>query len=78
MYAAIADPYCYAGTTVLKNIPRLRGQAALERFETIATAKRAEEPLPTGALDVRHYRAIHRHLFHDVYRWAGKFRTVRI
>lgn len=25
-----------------------------------------------------HYRAIHRHLFQDVYRWAGKYRTVRI
>jgi cell filamentation protein len=24
------------------------------------------------------YQAIHRHLFQDVYHWAGKFRTVRI
>jgi cell filamentation protein len=29
-------------------------------------------------LSVTHYRAIHRHLFQDVYRWAGRFRTVRI
>jgi cell filamentation protein len=27
---------------------------------------------------VRHYRAVHRHLFQDVYRWAGKTRTIRI
>jgi len=78
MYAAGVDPYCYVGTTVLKNVPGLRDQDALDRFEAIATAKRAEEPLPAGRLDVRHYRAIHRHLFQDVFRWAGRFRTVRI
>lgn len=44
----------------------------------MATAQRAEEPLPVGRLAVRHYRAIHHHLFQDVYRWAGRFRTVRI
>jgi len=78
MYEAGVDPYCYVGTTVLKNVPGLRDQDALNRFEAIATAKRAEEPLPAGRLDVRHYRAIHRHLFQDVFRWAGRFRTVRI
>lgn len=34
MYDAVADPYCYPGTTVLRNIPSIRDQAALERFET--------------------------------------------
>lgn len=38
---------------------------------------RAEEPLPTGRFDPGHYKAIHRHLFQDVYRWAGRYRTVR-
>ncbi|WP_428151121.1 Fic/DOC family protein [Brevundimonas sp.] len=38
----------------------------------------SSEPLPDGALDARHYRAIHRHLFGPVYRWAGKDRTIRI
>jgi cell filamentation protein len=78
MYEGFADAYCYSGTHTLKNIPGLRDPAALLRFEAMATAKRAEEPLPSGRLDVRHYRAIHRHLFQDVYRWAGRFRTVRI
>lgn len=36
------------------------------------------QPLPAGGLDARHYRAIHRHLFGPVYRWAGRERTVRI
>lgn len=38
----------------------------------------SSQPLPDGALDARHYRAIHRHLFGPVYRWAGRDRTIRI
>jgi cell filamentation protein len=72
------DPYCYPGTTILKNIPGLREQSALDRFEAAASAQRAEEPLPAGRLSVHHFQAMHRHLFQDVYRWAGRFRTVRI
>lgn len=41
-------------------------------------AQRFEEPLPAGRLSATHYRAIHGHLFGDVYPWAGKYRTVRI
>ncbi|MDP3405204.1 MAG: Fic family protein [Brevundimonas sp.] len=29
-------------------------------------------------MDARHYRALHRHLFGPVYRWAGRDRTIRI
>ena len=77
-YDAIADPYCYPGTTVLRNIPDIRDSEALAEFEAVSTAQRADEPLPAGRLGVRHYRAIHHHLFQDVYAWAGKFRTVRL
>lgn len=78
MYDTVVDPYCYAGTTVLKNIPGIRNQAHLDAYEAVSTAQRADEPLPQGRLSVNHYRAIHHHLFQDVYSWAGKFRTVRI
>lgn len=78
MYDAVADPYCYPGTTVLQNFPGIRDQATLEEFEAAMTAQRADEPLPAGRLSVSHYRAIHHHLFQDVYPWAGRFRTVRI
>jgi cell filamentation protein len=50
----------------------------LDFFEEEATAQRFAEPLPAGKLDVRHLCAIHRHLFQDVYVWAGSLRTVRI
>jgi len=78
MYDAVEDPYCYLRTTVLKNRAGLRPQRALTRFETAMAAQHADEPLPVGRLSVRHYCGIHRHLFQDVYAWAGRFRTVRI
>ncbi len=78
MYEAIDDPYCYRGTSVLKNRANLRTQIEFDKYEVMAVNARSEEPLPVGRLNYIHYRAIHRHLFRDVYRWAGKLRTVRI
>jgi cell filamentation protein, protein adenylyltransferase len=78
MYRAEPDPYCYPGTTVLINLLNTRDQAELDAFEAEMTSDRATEPLPAGRLSFSHYRAIHRHLFQDVYPWAGKIRTVRI
>jgi cell filamentation protein len=77
-YDAVEDPYCYPHTTVLKNLRNLTTQSALTRFETAITAQRFDEPLPDGRLSPTHFRAIHRHLFQDVYAWAGRYRTVRI
>lgn len=78
MYAAVPDPYCYPGSTVLVNLPGLRDGAALEAYEFALSRERADQPLPAGRGSVTHYRAIHRHLFQDVYAWAGRYRTVRI
>jgi cell filamentation protein len=78
MYAASVDPYCYPGTTTLKNIPGLRDQSALDAYEAAMTAQRADEPLPHGRFSVSHYQAFHHHLFQDIYPWAGRFRTIRL
>lgn len=78
MYEAEQDTYCYIGTTVLINKAGLRDQDELDDFEMAMTFARAEEPLPVGLLSVTHYCRIHRHLFQDVYRWAGRYRTVRL
>lgn len=78
MYENVADPYCYPGTTVLKNRINIQEQAALEAFEHETMLQRSEEPFPAGRLSVSHYKALHHHLFQDVYPWAGQFRTVRI
>lgn len=78
MYDAAADPYCYEGTTILKNLRGIRDEAALELFEKAMTDQRADEPFPEGRFSISHYKAVHHHLFQDVYAWAGRFRTVRI
>jgi cell filamentation protein len=75
------DPYVYPGTNVLRNLRDIRDDALLSEFEAEASARRLRQlerkPL-TGAFDTRHLQAIHRHIFQDVYEWAGKFRTVNI
>jgi cell filamentation protein len=78
MYEVADDTYCYPGTTILKNKLDIRRQELLDEFETEMTDLRAAEPLPSGNLDYDHYRDIHRHLFQDVYDWAGEVRSVRI
>jgi len=77
-YEAFDDPYCYRGTEVLKNRIGIRDSKLLEAFELEMSALRAEEPLPEGRFGPAHYCAVHRHLFQDVYSWAGRYRTVRI
>lgn len=76
-----SDTYTYPDSEVLQNKAELRDQTALEAFEADATAVRlleiAEHPL-AGNFDLAHLQAIHRHLFQDVYAWAGKLRTVDI
>ncbi|MBP0618258.1 Fic/DOC family protein [Jiella mangrovi] len=78
VYTAEADPLCYPGTSVLRNKAELQDADALDEFELSMFYTRAEEPLPSGALDYPHYRALHHHLFQDVYEWAGQPRTIRI
>ena len=76
-YQTVDDPACYPGTQILKNIPDLHDAAKLEAFEIEMVALRTEEGVPEGTLSTAHYRTIHRHLFQDVYAWAGKYRTIR-
>lgn len=77
-YAAHDDPYCYRGIAVLKNRAGIRDQAALDQFESAMTAQRFDEAMPAGSFGVRHYRSVHRHIFQDIYPWAGRYRTIRI
>lgn len=78
MYENFDDPYCYPGTTVLINKLGLSDADRLAGFEQEMTDLRAAEPMPIGPLDVTLFKKTHRHLFQDVYSWAGEFRTVRI
>lgn len=62
---------------VLKNIPDIRDFATLELFERESVKNRLVEGLPPKALEQspEGLKAMHGHLFQDVYEWAGQYRT---
>src|SRR5699024_6705278 len=76
------DPYIDPETGILRNKVGARSQRDLDAAEADLAAARAyrlilTNPIkPTGDLD--ELRAIHRHLFQDVYDRAGELRTVDI
>lgn len=72
------DPYVYPGTLVLRNKLGLTNSARLNAFERQIVAQRISEGVPTGTFDLDHLRAIHRHLFQDIYNWAGEVRTIEL
>jgi cell filamentation protein len=65
----------------LRNLLGLTDANALGLAEATLTALRIAElndhPL-TGRFDLEHLKAIHRHIFQDVYVWAGELRQVDI
>ena len=75
------DPYTWPGTEALRNIPGIRDAERLAAFEADVTAARLVEldasPL-SAKFDAEYLRAIHRHIFPDIYSWAGEYRTVNI
>jgi cell filamentation protein len=76
----MSDPtYCYPPDhLVLRNKLDLRDAGQLDFFERELVAQRTAQGIPSGQFDLAHLRAIHRHLFQDVYDWAGELRTVEI
>lgn len=73
--------YTYPGTNVLINLADIRDPDVLHDFERGRTALRYIELdiIPVkGKFDLEHLKAIHRHLFQDVYPFAGQLRTVNI
>lgn len=77
-YREAPDRYRYAGTDILRNLPGLRDAELLARYEAISVLARSGEPLPAGRFSATHFKAVHRHLFQDVYGWAGRIRETRI
>jgi cell filamentation protein len=78
LYSADYDPLWLPGTTVLRNRLGITDQDTLDEVELALFLIRADEPLPAGKFDVAHYLSIHRHLFQDVYTWAGEIRSIRV
>jgi len=72
------DSYVYPGTGVLRNKLGITDAEKLDYYEREIVTMRAREGAPQGDFDLKHLKAIHRHLFQDIYEWAGEVRTVEI
>jgi len=75
------NDYCYPDSFVLRNKLGIEDAATLEQAERRLTSARIAElakfPIQ-GKFDLRYLCAIHRHIFQDIYTWAGELRTVNI
>jgi cell filamentation protein len=78
-YGVGDDPYCYPGTTVLRNRLNLRDENMLDQAERelseVAASSLIFDPAPYA---IESLLDIHRALFSDLYDWAGCIRTVKI
>ena len=71
--------YCCPGSDVLINKLGLTDAAALEAAEIELTQARIDQFEPDfDDISLPALRAIHFHLFQDLYDWAGELRTVDI
>jgi cell filamentation protein len=70
------EDYFYPGTNVLRNKLGVQDREELQRAENRLVEQRIRMGCPEGNFDLTHLQAIHRHLFQDVYEWAGELRQV--
>lgn len=75
---SFVDPYIDPSSGVLKNKFGITDQTTLDRIEREWVVQRILEGCPSGVFDLTHLRAIHRHLFQDIFAWAGETRTVEL
>lgn len=68
----------YPGTDVLRNHFDIRDPQDLREAEYEHTRQRLSEPLPPFDLTLASYQALHRHIFQDIFPWAGELRTIDI
>lgn len=75
------DKYTYPYTEVLKNKFNVNDSILLHAYERnfvpIRLLELYENPI-RGSFDLKHLQKINRHLFQDIYTWAGKLREVDI
>jgi cell filamentation protein len=73
------DPLCYAGTEVLRNKFGITDPVALQKREADVTAYRITElrtEYTHGAFNAQHLQNLHRHIFQNLFDWAGEFRKM--
>ncbi|MGO3886019.1 MAG: Fic/DOC family protein [Mycetocola sp.] len=78
--AAASDPYLDPTTGVLINRVGATTATELKRFEADLTTGRTIQMLENGSVartnDTNELTSIHRHIFQDLFDWAGHIRTI--
>lgn len=81
-YKYVDSKYIYvdAETGILRNIPNFKSAKELLFFESVTVAKRIQELKNSSniIIGIVSLFEIHKHLFQDVYEWAGEKRRVEI
>ncbi len=81
-YKYVDSKYIYidAETGILRNIPNFKSAGELLFFESVTVAKRIQELKNSSniIIGIVSLFEIHKHLFQDVYEWAGEKRRVEI
>ncbi len=73
------DPYVYPDApNALRNRLGIKDVSEIDTIERVFVARRIRVGVPVGQFDAPHIKAIHKHLFQDMYEWAGEFRTVEL
>lgn len=81
MYHTEDKLYCYPNSNVLRNRLDLQNAEDLAAFEAVVVAARTAQVIhndDTFEFSFAFLKELHRHLFQDVYIWAGETRKVHI
>lgn len=73
--------YCYPNTNILINKLNINDPKAEFEAEvdiTFLSLYELQETPIDGSFDMDHLQKIHKHIFKDIYEWAGEIRTVEI
>ena len=77
----MADSYLYKGTNVLINKLNIRDLETLNQAEADFTVQRlvtVDDEVDIKEFDFEHMKKIHKHIFQDLYHWAGEIRTINM
>ncbi len=75
------DPYLYQDVPVLKNLLDIKNTGELERAEADITSIKllvVDGVVQSTVFNLSRLLEIHKHIFGDIYAWAGTIRTISI
>ena len=77
------DPYLIPGTATLRNRRGITDAVELEQLDADVSTLRIRQLLDgsvrvPGQWDLPHLQRVHRHIFGDLYEWAGEIRTIAL